>query len=69
VEQVLFLTFKPANAFISDANKDIIGTYTAIKENQIKSLNILKLQWDKRYYLIRSLSFADDFQKLHNLFT
>lgn len=56
---------KPENAFISDANKELIDTYIAIKENPNNVIEHIKdFSKDKEsYYLIRSLCFTDDFQK------
>ncbi|MBA4134581.1 MAG: DNA adenine methylase, partial [Flavobacterium sp.] len=56
---------KPTNAFISDANKDLIETYIAIKENPNKVIEFIKdFCKDKdSYYIIRSKSFENNFQK------
>lgn len=55
----------PNNAFISDANKELIDTYIAIKENSGKVIeNLKKLKRDKEsYYLIRSQNFENYFEK------
>ena len=56
---------KPIKAFISDANKDLIETYIAIKENPknvIEFLHNFKKDKDS-YYLIRSETFVNNFQK------
>lgn len=56
---------KPNNAFISDANKDLIDTYSAIKENPNSVIDFLKnFSKDKEsYYIIRSQTFLNNFQK------
>jgi len=56
---------KPANAFISDANKELIDTYLAIKENPNNVIEYLKnFNKDKEsYYIIRSQNFENGFQK------
>jgi DNA adenine methylase len=56
---------KPANAFISDANKELIDTYLAIKENPNNVIEYLK-KFNKNkesYYIIRSQNFENSFQK------
>lgn len=57
--------FQPKEAFISDANKELINTYLAVKENPQFVVEILKgLKKDKAsYYEIRSKSFNDHFEK------
>lgn len=56
---------KPANAFISDANKELIDTYLAIKENPNNVIEYLqKFNKNKEsYYIIRSQNFENIFQK------
>lgn len=56
---------KPTNAFISDANKELIETYIAIKENPNNVIEFLKnFSKDKAsYYIIRSQKFENNFQK------
>lgn len=56
---------KPANAFISDSNKELIDTYLAIKENPNNVIEYLK-KFNKNkesYYIIRSQNFENNFQK------
>jgi DNA adenine methylase len=55
----------PNNAFISDANKELIDTYIAIKENSVEVIkNLKKFNRDKEsYYLIRSQNFENNFEK------
>lgn len=56
---------KPNNSYISDANKELIDTYIAVKVNSnlvIESLK--KFKRDKEsYYIIRSLNFENDFDR------
>jgi DNA adenine methylase len=54
-----------ANAFISDANKELIDTYLAIRENPNNVIdNLKKFRRDKEsYYIIRSENFTDNFSK------
>ncbi|TDE42223.1 Dam family site-specific DNA-(adenine-N6)-methyltransferase [Flavobacterium rhamnosiphilum] len=56
---------KPTNAFISDANKELIDTYLAIRENPNNVIeNLKKFKKDKEsYYIIRSQNFENNFQK------
>ena len=56
---------KPNNAFISDANKELIDTYLAIKENPHRVIeNLKKFQRDKEsYYIIRAENFKSNFKK------
>lgn len=56
---------KPTTAFISDANKELIDTYLAIKQNPTIVIdNLKKFSKDKEsYYLIRAENFKDNFQK------
>ena len=53
---------KPNNAFISDANKELIDTYLAIKENPHRVIeNLKKFQRDKEsYYIIRAENFKSN---------
>lgn len=56
---------KPSNAFISDANEELINTYNAIKENPNIVIQFLK-SFDKdkdSYYLIRIQNFENQFEK------
>lgn len=56
---------KPKSAFISDANKELIDTYIAVKENPSKIITKLKsFKKDKEsYYIIRTTEFTDQFEK------
>lgn len=56
---------KPTSAFISDANKELIETYIAIKEDPKNVIEYLKkLKKDKdSYYLIRSQNFKNKYKK------
>lgn len=56
---------KPANAFISDANKDLIEAYIAIKENPEAVIEFIKkFSKDKdSYYLIRAQTFENNFYR------
>lgn len=56
---------KPTNAFISDANKELIDTYISVKENPNHVINYLK-NFNKNkdsYYLIRSQNFSNKFER------
>ncbi|MBC7438748.1 MAG: Dam family site-specific DNA-(adenine-N6)-methyltransferase [Flavobacterium sp.] len=56
---------KSNNAFISDANKELIDTYLAIKEEpKLVIENLKKFDKDKEaYYIIRSQKFENRFEK------
>jgi DNA adenine methylase len=56
---------KPSNAFISDANKELIDTYLAIKENPNNVIAYLKNlnKGKESYYIIRAQKFENIFQK------
>lgn len=56
---------KPENAFISDANKELIDTYLSIKENpHIVIENLKKFKKDKEsYYLIRAQKIENNFER------